>query len=919
MDVIITHISADFDSVASMVAAKKLYPQAKIVFPGSQEKNVRDFLRQTGFPLKYETLRRVDLDQVARLIIVNTNNSRRIGEFAEILDKPSLKIHIYDHHPLENKDIEAEKEVIEQVGASTTILVHILKEQELPITPGEATVMALGIYEDTGSLSFQGTTEKDLLAAAYLLSKGADLSVVSDYIRRELTAEQIVLLNELIHASTRVHIEGIDIVLIKATFDQYIGDLAYLIHKYCDMEEVNVLFALVMMENKVHLIARSRIDAVDVGKIARELGGGGHRQAASATLKEVTPIQAEEKLLAVLQQHIQAAHLAKYIMSTPAISIDQNAPLQDAKDLLDRFSVNTLPVLDGGKPEGYITRQIVSRAIFHGLEKERVGDYMITDIYTVKSDTPFSQIELLVSQNPQKIIPVVDDEKIVGIITRSDVFKVLQESTLKKMIATSDREVTHGRSIEKLLEDCLPARAFRLLREIGQIADEKGYSVYIVGGFVRDLLLSKSKGQESGVRSQESKGKDKLLAPGSWLLTPDSLDIDIVVEGNGFLFAEEVINRYGASAKTHAKFGTAVLKFPDGLKLDIATARTEHYEYPAALPTITHSSIKLDLYRRDFTINTLAIKLNSLEFGKVFDFFGGLRDLKDKVIRVLHSLSFVEDPTRVFRAVRFEQRFNFRISPFTLNLLKNAVHKHFLDKLSGKRLFTELLLILQEVNILRIVERMGELDLLKTLHPGLASQGILGGNGKGTLSLLRNIRSVLAWYELLYLPKIDAWLVHLLGIVDPLSLTQLEELIQRLTPPAKALRALRAYKQLYHTIEQKFLGLSGQEVRNSEWYQIFNSIPTEILLFAMAKTKSEEVKKAISLFMTKLKEIKICITGQDLIDLGIRPGPIFHKLLDEVLEARLDGKVETKEEEIEYVKKRMNENIMMNDERGMMN
>jgi tRNA nucleotidyltransferase (CCA-adding enzyme) len=889
MDIITTHITADFDSVASMVAAKKLYPQAKIVFSGSQEKNVRDFLKQAGFPLEYEKLRKLDLDRITRLIIVNTSNSKRIGDFAEILDKPSLKIHIYDHHPIENKDIEAEKEIIEPVGATTTILVHILKEKGLPITPAEATLMALGIYEDTGCLTFPNTTEKDLLAVAYLLSKGADLSLVSDYIQKELTPEQVVLLNELIQSSTTLHIEGIDIVLIKAVFDRYVEEASYLVHKYRDMEGVNVVFALIMMESKVHLIARSRIEAVDVGKIAQEFGGGGHRTAASATLKDVTLAQAEEQLLAVLRRHIQAAHLAKYIMSTPAITIDQKAKLSEAKDLLDRFSINSLPVVDQEKPVGYITREIVYRAIFHGLEKENVGDYMITDIYTVAPETPFSQIELLMSQNPQKIIPVVDHEKIVGIITRTDILKVLQESTLKKTLATSDREVTHGKSLEKLLQEQLPPRVFQLLYEIGQIADEIGYSAYVVGGFVRGLLL----------RAEEN------------------LDIDIVVEGNGILFAQKVAEKYQAQIKSHPKFGTAVLKFPDGFKLDIATARTEHYEYPAALPTITHSSLKLDLYRRDFTINTLAIKLNQREFGKVLDFFGGLRDLKDKVIRVLHSLSFVEDPTRVFRAVRFEQRFGFRISPFTLNLLKNAVHKHFVDKLSGKRLFTELFLILQEVNVLRIVERMIELDLLEAIHPGLRiDPSRRDASIEEIKSLFRSIRATLAWYELLYLPKIEAWLVYFLGLVDPLSSTQIEELIKRLALPAKVSRLLRTYKKAYQMVEQEFSQLlpgestqprseARESLKNSEIYRIFKPIPTEILLFIMAKTKNDRIKRAISAYMSKLQGVKPLIRGQDLIELGLKPGPIFHKILEEVLEARLDGKVETKEDELEFVRRRL--------------
>jgi tRNA nucleotidyltransferase (CCA-adding enzyme) len=236
MDVITTHLNADFDCLASMLAAKKLYPNAKIVFPGSQEKNVRDFLQHVDFSFESESPKTINLDQITRLIIVDTKQADRIGELADILYKPYLKIHLYDHHPSSQKDFEAELEIVEDVGATTTIFVSLLRQHGIELTPMEATVLALGIYEDTGSLTFTSTRAADLEAAAYLLSKGADLSIISEFINREMTPIQVRLLNELIQSERELVIEGTPITIAKASSKRYIGDAAFIVHKWKEMK-----------------------------------------------------------------------------------------------------------------------------------------------------------------------------------------------------------------------------------------------------------------------------------------------------------------------------------------------------------------------------------------------------------------------------------------------------------------------------------------------------------------------------------------------------------------------------------------------------------------------------------------------------------------------------------------------------------
>ncbi|GAK59467.1 polynucleotide adenylyltransferase region [Candidatus Vecturithrix granuli] len=870
MDVITTHINADFDCLGSMVAAKKLYPHAKVIFPGSQEKNVRDFLRQVDFSFECETPKNIDIHEITRLIIVDTKQASRIGDLAAIIDKPYLKIHLYDHHPSSQKDFEAELEIVEDTGATTTIFVRLLRNQGIQLTPMEATVLALGIYEDTGSLTFTSTREADLNAVAYLLSQGADLSMVSEFMTREMTPIQVRLLHDLMQSKRELMIEGVPIIIAQVSSKRYIGDAAYIVHKWIEMENLDVVFVLIRMDTKVHLIARSRSATVNVGKIAEELGGGGHAYAASASIKDMTLIQAEENLVHTLYKHIQEAHTAERMMSAPVLAVEQDKTIRDTKNLLDGYTVNTLLVLDEHqRPLGYITRQIVQRAIFHGLENECVQEYMLTDVKTVTPSTPFSEIELLMIQRPQKILPVVnEDEQAIGVITKNDILKVLQEYTLEKWAYHSDTERAHTRNLRRLMDERLPEHVVTLLRDIGDLGDELGYAVYVVGGFVRDLIL----------RAEEN------------------LDVDVVIEGDGIRFAKALSKRWGARVRIHRKFCTAVVIFPDGFKIDVATARTEHYEYPAAMPIITLGSIRLDLLRRDFTVNALAIRLNRRSFGKVYDYFGGQRDLKEKIIRVLHSLSFVEDPTRAFRAIRFEQRFHFRIDSFTLNLIKNAVKKGFISKLSGKRVFNELYIIFSEPNQIGVLERMAELRVLQAVNPNLPPIDEMR-------RLFRNIRGVMAWYELLYREEpVEEWILYFLGFIDKLHDQQAKEFCEYLKITNHVMQKVQAARNGYKLIERP-LYEKLPDLQNSDIYHVFHHLPIETILFWMAKTRQEFVKKAVSTYLSKLRDVKPEISGNDLIALGLRPGPLFQKLLVQVLDARLNGEVATKDQELELVKR----------------
>ena len=871
MEVISTHVSADFDALASMVAASKLYPKTRLLFPGSQERNVREFLRETRFPLQADRLKGFPLDAVSRLILVDVKRATRIGPLRDILGRHGLDVLIYDHHPAHPKDIQASLEVLREVGATTTILLDLVREQELPISPQEATVFALGIYEETGLLTFTNTTEVDLQAAAYCLSRGANLSLVSDFIRRELSAEQVGLLNDLIQSAETYTINGVRVVISTASLERYVGDLAMLTHKLRDMENINVLFTLVRMDNRIHLVARSRLETVDVGQIADVFGGGGHATAASATVKDLTLFQVKERLLQLLKERVRPLKQAQDIMTGPVKAIPERFTIRGAAEIMNRFNLAHLPVVQRGEMVGLITREVVDKAIFHGLGEAAVHDYMSGEFLRVAPDTPLPQVQRLMVERSLGFLPVMEGQRLKGAVTRADLLQYAYEDLLKRPTfpAAEERElgVAAARQMAGLLANRLPPRIQSILRLSGTVADGLRAKVYAVGGFVRDLLLRH-----------------------------ENLDVDLVVEGDGIAFADALGRPLSGKVTSHPRFGTAVVSLPDGFKIDVATARTEYYEYPAALPTVEHSSIKMDLYRRDFTINTLAVCLNAERYGELLDFFGGQQDLRDKSLRIIHNLSFVEDPTRILRAARFEVRFGFHLSRHAEQLIANAVQMGLLAKLSGARLYSELHLLLQEARPLAILQRLQELGVLAAIHPRLSVDAT-------TERRYRRVGEVLTWYALLYQEdQPTPWIVYLLTLLGERVGTEARAILRRLGPPPRAAATLGHDLARLRALARQFQ--KAHERPPSRVFRWLADAPLEVVLALMARMERPELRKAVGDFLAGMRRVHPILRGGDLRSLGIRPGPIYREILNSLLYARLDGHVQSRDDELRFVRRR---------------
>jgi len=873
LTVITTHMNADFDAMASMLAAQKLYPEALVVFPGSQEKNLRNFfINSMVYLFNMADIGDIDFSRIKRLVLVDTRQPGRIGRFSELIGEDGVEIHVYDHHPLMESDVRGDLEHCRLTGATVTILSEIIREKGISITADEATIMCLGIYEDTGSFTFSSTTEADFLAAAFLLSSGANLNIVSDMISREISPQQVSLLNDMIQAATRHDINGVEVVVTTVTTESYVPDFAFLVHKLVKMENLDAIFTIAAMGSKIYVVARSRLPEVDVGAILSPLGGGGHTFAASAAIRGTPLPQVEHRLMALLYEKIRSRRLARHLMSAPAITIGSEISCQAANTTLTRYNVNALVVIDSAngadRLRGYITRQIIEKALYHGLDQVPVKEYMHTEIEWVGPDAAIEEIQEKIIGSKQRILPVVADDRVVGVITRTDLLNVLVRRSKdpdKKDAAIEHSAHLRTRNVKKLLKERLTDRLFELLQDLGQAAEKAGCSAYVVGGFVRDLFL---------YRPNE--------------------DVDIVVEGDGIAFARRFAASAAARIHAHEKFGTAVIIFPDGFKVDVASARMEYYRSPASLPEVEMSSIKLDLFRRDFTINTLAIHLNPPRFGTLIDFFSALRDIKERVIRVLHNLSFVEDPTRVFRAIRFEQRFGFSIGKLTGGLIENAVRMDFFRRLSGRRVFAELKLILSEENPLDALKRMQDYGLMRVVHPGLQLTD-------DRLDSFDTVKKVLSWHDLLFLDEsYMKWAVYFLALIRPCDRATSEKICERfeLPPRHRGLFCKDRFKAeaCLKSLERR------PPVKNSSLYRKLAPFRTELILYMMASTRRERVIRDISRYYTRLRQVRPSISGADLQQMGLAPGPIYREILQKVLDGKLNDRFKTREDELAFAR-----------------
>jgi len=866
LEVITSHKNTDFDAFASILAAKKLYPNALMILSGSQNQNVRDFISLHSDILNFTDIRDVDLSLIKKLIVVDTKIAKRLGDFEKVALNTDVEVVIFDHHPSSPEDMKIDVDFSRQLGSTTTSIVALIRERGILITPFEATVFAMGIHEDTGSLTYPTTTYLDAETVAFLMAKRANIKVIRKFLNLTLTKQQHKLLEELILKSKIVRIKDVDILMSHAKTSEFVNGFSVLAHKLGDLEEADVTFIYTKMRDRIYIVARSKRDDVDVGKIVSYFNGGGHPTAASASVKGMTLHDIEKKLIERISNEIKSPLSAKDIMSTVVKSISEKNTIKEAQEKMVLYGHSGLPIIKRGKIIGIISRKDVDKAIRHKLSHAPVKGFMAKRIITASPDATVKYLQKTMIKNAIGRIPILDKSKLVGIVTRKDIIRAQHGDDYipdNSLLITSYNFTPE--TIRKRMTQLLPKWLIKVIDDLGKLADKNNIKTYLVGGFVRDMLLRYP-----------------------------NLDIDIVVEGDGIAFAKKVIKKFDGRIRPHKKFGTAVVVLPNNFHIDFASARSEYYEHPAALPSVEKSSIYQDLYRRDFSVNSMAIVLNKKNFGQILDFFGGQRDILEKRIKIMHNLSFIEDPTRIFRAVRFEQRYGFCMDSQTENLAKSAIRMKFVDELTTSRVREELVALFSEPKLWKVVMRLDNLKALKTVHPQLKSTPYI-------INRLKEIQT--SFYRLSdeFSPKPFHWIVNMIGLFYDIHLNDVKKWCSKMKMKKKfADKIIQGVSE----IKDRAKSLRRRKIKNSEIYKILNELNSEsiIVIHALFKNVREKVEK----YINELKDVKISCTGKDLINIGFKPSPFFKEILDSLLEAKLDGFIKVKNDEILFIKNKIN-------------
>ncbi len=872
MIIIVTHENTDFDALAASVAAAKLYPGSIVLMPGALHPNVRSFVNLYRDLLPMKEAHEVEGD-VNSMIIVDTNNRERLGRGKAFLDKAETII-VYDHHH-GNDNTAADLTFNEPVGATTTILLEKIIEKNIRLTEFEATLFALGIYEDTGSLTYDISTERDARAVAYLWESGINLRVIREYLRLPLNDAQKDLLETLLRNSELYELNQRRVLISETELDQYVAGAAVLIQLLNEIEDAGLTIAIIKMSKSIYLAARTRDGDLNLLELLAQFEVKGYPAAVSANLKAFNEDDVKKQIIELLKYYLPPLLNAEKVASKPVYTLDSETSVAAADEVLNKRGFKGCPVTEDGLLVGIISRRDLRKGLRSELEHAPIKGFMTRQVITAFPESTLSELRRLMVDNNVGRIPIINQEdKIVGIVTRTDILRYLNDldktghSLTAKAGSGLPKDHLQGKkAVQTIIEEKeLPSRIRKLLLQISQLAGREGVHVYLVGGMIRDLLLK----------------------------YPPEKDLDFVVVGDAIAFTFKLQKLLGGTVRHFEQFGTATVDLPDGLRLDFVTARKEIYASPAALPRVESSSLKNDLYRRDFTINSMAWSLSSENSGKLFDYFNGKNDLQHKVIRALYKLSFVDDPLRILRAVRFEQRYNFTIEPDTLDSIEKAIERKVIEKVSRQRLNQELKLIYKEPSPLNILKRFYQLGLIHSLYPRVNPD-------KDTWQLLGGIEDILKWTrERDWAGKPDLELVYLAGIIYNLEPADQSAIIRKLSlSKERASVVLSACRETPVILQ----GLAKTDLSPSLVVSYLEKLTAEAILFTYALTDKKIIRNHLKLYLNKLRHVRPAITGLDLKKMGLEQGPRYRKVIESLKQAVLDGELHTLQEEQEYVKK----------------
>jgi tRNA nucleotidyltransferase (CCA-adding enzyme) len=857
-ELIATHTNTDFDAFAAMVAARKLYPEASLCLGGAVNRNVREFQALYADLIPVVDPSDVERDSVRRLILVDTVHANRLGDLADLCGREGVQVVAFDHHTHEG-DLPAfiprDNLVTSSDGSLVTLLVRIVAERGIPITPFEATVFALGIHEDTGSLTFSTTTPADAEALALCMLRGADTALLEKWLANALTPAQRHTLAAALDAAEELPVAAATVLLSALRQDLYVEGVSVVAHRVMDLTGCDAYFLLVAMESRVFVTARSRGGRLDVARVLAVVGGGGHSAAASAVVKDRTLEDVAAALTAAVPAAVVPVRTVRDVLGPLPTPVELTTSVDEAALLCRREGLGGSIVTDGGRLVGKVALVDLERAAAHGLGHAPVKAVMTARVTVVAADATLETAATRVAQEEIGWAPVVRDASATQFADRDLLGAVTRRGVAGDVGAPEPPAPVVANLAGPLGELGLDA----LLRQIQAVAGGVR-GVYLVGGAVRDLLLRQ---------------------PG--------FDVDIAVEGDGIALAEDLAERLNGHVRPHEKFGTAVVVAHDAAgsrqRVDVASTRSESYAYPAALPKVEHAGIRSDLARRDFTINAMAVSLKPETYGDLLDYYGGMGDLEARRIVVLHNLSFIEDPTRVLRAIRYENRYGLRMDAHTLNLARACCAMDLVGDLSSARLRDELIALLEEEGVDFSLRRMEELGLTPSIHGRLRA-------GSNTRALVHRGDRARASHRLE--GEVPLWRLRLVWMLRELEPEEIATWAQRMRIRRHDAEVLERAL----VVGRRLAGRIARGPSEADLYELARGEPLEAVLAAMALDDSGIAAERLGRFIDVTRHVKLAIGGDDLLELGFQASPEMGEVLRSVLHLRLNGVVRSRDEEL---------------------
>lgn len=850
--------NADLDMLGAARCLQLLNPQAQLLHPVRLKQNAWEAVRKSEW-FKTIKISDVDFKQLKCVHMVGISQSRHNIELVEAIGRHGTETVVYTERQARLPFSFIIKQ-FHNLSMTAAMMNHLLSER-ISLDNDDKQLFNLAVCEKTWLGLSSKCREEDFKALAFLRSHNFSSFKTANAINLGFREGQAAAYHLILKSIEDIQPGYWPVSFAAIKTNNAIQDLEPVIDAvWSDISSTSALI-MVTYQNFSRIWARSSISQIDFFDVFSEFRPARHRNWIYFNFTGHGHEQNRARLLLHLENNLRPDLTAGDIMSASPRCVSASTTVKQALDEMLKFNIMSLIVIKNDEFAGIITRRDLDRALQMNLLASEIGPWVPTEMPVISPSTPVRVLKNLMIRYNLTRLPVIEQGRVKGIITTHELLRAIPDYLPLPHDFLPLAEKVHmpePLQIEEILKRVFSLRIFHLLNKISRFAGKLGIAAFAVGGFVRDLLLERQ-----------------------------NFDLDVVIIGDAMKFAAEFSKEMNCDFKVFDRFHTARIYLED-LKVDFSSARIEHYSTPGALPQIEYSGLSNDLYRRDFTINALALSLVPESFLQLKDFFGGFNDLINRKIKILHSFSFLEDPTRLFRALRFAGRFNFNLEKDTQRAFELAVSREAIARLSIKRIATEISRCFNEDRPQQIISDIFDAGLMKFLSPELVDASILPGRFKLIRALVKRFRPMPE--------EIDSEAVYWTGLLSALNIESAEKLLDATGTPhnrrVKILQALISINsipgQLNHINEDDHQGL----------YDLLSGLYPESLISTVAFAVDKRNARKILFYVINLRQIKCHISGKDLLAEGIKPGPHIRRIFNHIISLKLNGQPLNREEEL---------------------